>query len=33
MCAGYNRTGFVVCAYLVQALGFSVDDALELFKR
>jgi hypothetical protein len=28
---GFNRTGFVVCAYLCQACGMSVDEALESF--
>ena len=30
--AGFNRTGFVVCSYLVQALGMSVDEALAAFE-
>ena len=29
--AGFNRTGFVVCSYLVQACGLTVDEALEAF--
>ena len=29
--AGFNRTGFVVCSYLVQACGLAVDEALEAF--
>lgn len=28
---GFNRTGFVVCSYLCQACGMSVDEALESF--
>lgn len=31
--AGFNRTGFVVCSYLVQALGMSVDEALAAFEE
>ena len=31
--AGFNRTGFVVCSYLVQALGLSVDEALAAFEE
>lgn len=30
---GFNRTGFVVCSYLCQALGFSVEESLETFAR
>lgn len=30
---GFNRTGFVVCSYLVQALGMSVDEALAAFEE
>eukprot|EP00884_Botryococcus_braunii_P013253 jgi/Botrbrau1/21929/Bobra.0249s0053.2 len=29
---GFNRTGFVVCAYLIQVCGLSVHDALKRFK-
>ena len=29
--AGFNRTGFVVCSYLCQACGLSVEQALESF--
>lgn len=29
--AGFNRTGFVVCSYLCQACGLTVDQALESF--
>lgn len=29
--AGFNRTGFVVCAYLIQVLGLSVPEALAAF--
>ena len=28
---GFNRTGFVVCSYLCQALGMTVEQALEVF--
>jgi len=28
---GFNRTGFVLCSYLCQALGLSVEEALETF--
>ena len=31
--AGFNRTGFVVCSYLVQALGMTVDEALAAFEQ
>lgn len=31
--AGFNRTGFVVCSYLVQALGMTVDEALVAFEQ
>ena len=31
--AGFNRTGFVVCSYLVQALGMSVNEALAAFEE
>lgn len=31
--AGFNRTGFVVCSYLVQALGMSVNEALAAFEQ
>ena len=31
--AGFNRTGFVVCSYLIQALGMSVDEALAAFEE
>ena len=30
-CAGFNRTGFVLCAYLVQVCGLTVDEALASF--
>ncbi|KAL3161159.1 hypothetical protein ABBQ38_009530 [Trebouxia sp. C0009 RCD-2024] len=30
---GFNRTGFVVCSYLVQALGMSVNEALAAFEQ
>lgn len=29
--AGFNRTGFVVCAYLIQCCGLSVEQAMENF--
>jgi len=28
---GFNRTGFVLCSYLCQAMGLSVEEALETF--
>ena len=28
---GFNRTGFVLCCYLIQALGMSAEQALEAF--
>ena len=28
---GFNRTGFVVCAYLIQVCGLTVDQALHNF--
>jgi hypothetical protein len=31
MRAGFNRTGFVVCAYLIQECGASVQGALDAF--
>ena len=31
--SGFNRTGFVVCSYLVQALGMSVNEALAAFEE
>ena len=31
--AGFNRTGFVVCSYLVQALGMTVNEALAAFEQ
>lgn len=31
VCAGFNRTGFVLCAYLIQVCGLSVDEALVSF--
>ena len=30
-CTGFNRTGFVVCSYLIQACGLSVEAALASF--
>lgn len=30
-CAGFNRTGFVLCAYLIQVCGLTVEDALGSF--
>lgn len=29
--AGFNRTGFVLCAYLIQVCGLMVDEALASF--
>jgi hypothetical protein len=29
--AGFNRTGFVVCSYLIECCGLSVDEAMESF--
>lgn len=31
--AGFNRTGFVVCSYLIEHCGLSVDQALQSFAR
>ena len=31
--AGFNRTGFTLCSYLVQVLGLAVDDALSAFNE
>lgn len=28
---GFNRTGFLICAYLIEKLNFSVVDAVKLF--
>ena len=30
-CAGFNRTGFIMCSYLCEAEGMTVDDALDSF--
>ena len=30
---GFNRTGFLICAYLVEKLAFSVDMAVALFAQ
>lgn len=30
-CAGFNRTGFVVCAYLIQVCRLNVQEALAAF--
>lgn len=30
---GFNRTGFVLCSYLCQVLGMSVEEALETFAQ
>ena len=30
---GYNRTGFFICAYLIERCGFGVQDALDEFRR
>ena len=29
--AGFNRTGFVVCCYLIECCGLTVDEALDAF--
>lgn len=29
---GFNRTGFLICCYLIERLGWSVKDAVEAFK-
>lgn len=29
--AGFNRTGFIVCSYLVEVAGLSIDEALDAF--
>lgn len=29
---GFNRTGFLICCYLIEELGWSVKDAVEGFK-
>lgn len=30
---GFNRTGFLICCYLIEKLGWSVQDAVEGFKN
>lgn len=30
---GFNRTGFLICAYLVEKLDFSIDMAVALFAQ
>lgn len=30
---GYNRTGLIVCAYLTEYCGLSLNDAVKLFKE
>ncbi|KAA8911821.1 Alpha/Beta hydrolase protein [Sphaerosporella brunnea] len=30
---GFNRTGFFICTYLIERLGFSVQEAIEAFKE
>ncbi|KAJ5185189.1 Ribosomal protein S19e [Penicillium cf. griseofulvum] len=30
---GYNRTGFLICCYLIEHLGFAVQDAIDEFNR
>jgi len=30
---GFNRTGFLICAYLVEKLDFSIDMAIALFSQ
>lgn len=29
---GFNRTGFVICCWLIEEEGYSVEEALEAFK-
>ena len=29
---GFNRTGFLICCYLIEVLGWSVEEAVEGFK-
>lgn len=29
---GFNRTGFLVCSYLIEKCGFSIEDAVNAFK-
>lgn len=34
MCSyGFNRTGFVLCVYLIEELGMTADQALQAFAR
>ncbi len=30
---GFNRTGFLICAYLVEKLNYSISDAVEYFSK
>lgn len=30
---GFNRTGFLICSYLIERLGFSVPEAIDAFKQ
>lgn len=30
--AGFNRTGFILCAYLIEVCGLTVQEALDAFK-
>lgn len=30
---GYNRTGFFICSYLIERMGYSVQDAIDEFGR
>ena len=30
---GFNRTGFLICSYLIEKLNFSVDGAVECFSK
>uniref|UniRef100_A0AC34FAQ2 Tyrosine specific protein phosphatases domain-containing protein n=1 Tax=Panagrolaimus sp. ES5 TaxID=591445 RepID=A0AC34FAQ2_9BILA len=32
-CHGINRTGFLICAYMVERMGFALDEAVTLFER
>ena len=29
---GFNRTGFLICCWLIEELGYGVEEALEAFK-
>ena len=30
---GFNRTGFVICCWLMEEVGYTVNEALEAFKN